>query len=67
MDENADVDEADLPRPELAARAQRHGGDEVAQHAERQRDLERQQRGETAIERVGQAIPVLPAMAIPAE
>lgn len=59
MDENADVDEADLPRPELAARAQRHGGDEVAQHAERQRDLERQQGGEAAVERMGQGIPVV--------
>ena len=40
VSEDARVDEPHLARPELAARAQRHGGNEMDQHADRQKDLE---------------------------
>lgn len=60
MAENADVDELEVPGFKLSACTKRDRCYEMRQHADRKRDLDREQRCEAAVERVAQGIAILP-------
>lgn len=61
--EHADVDDLEMAGLQFAGAAERHGGDEMTQHAEGQDDLDPQQRGEAAGEGVGERVAESPGHA----
>ncbi|MGN6146744.1 MAG: hypothetical protein ACTHOP_24520 [Mesorhizobium sp.] len=60
MAEHAEVNELEVSRLELAAGAERYGGDKVHEDAESQHDLDGKQRREAAFQRVREIVAILP-------